>query len=115
MDKLPGNIKFLRQSKNWTQEQLGEKLGLKKAAISRYEKGLSYPPLEKLDEISKIFSTSLDDLAKTNLSKIDLPNKAEEPISIYKTNRLAVIKQRLSRNRDDLTDILRELDDILDQ
>lgn len=51
-------IKELRNSKGWTQEELGEKLGVKKAAIQKYEKGeivnLKLATIKKLCEIFQI-------------------------------------------------------------
>lgn len=32
-------IKYLRESKGMTQEELGEKIGVQKSAIRKYEKG----------------------------------------------------------------------------
>lgn len=51
-------IKELRKSRGWTQEELGEKLGVKKAAIQKYEKGeivnLKLATIKKLCEIFQI-------------------------------------------------------------
>lgn len=48
-------IKELRKQNGWTQEELGEKLGVKKAAIQKYEKGeivnLKLATIKKLCEI----------------------------------------------------------------
>lgn len=51
-------IKQLRKEKGWTQEELGEMLGVKKAAIQKYEKGeivnLKLATIKKLCEIFDI-------------------------------------------------------------
>lgn len=51
-------IKELRKQRGWTQEELGEKLGVKKAAIQKYEKGeivnLKLATIKKLCEIFQI-------------------------------------------------------------
>ncbi|MBC1402102.1 helix-turn-helix transcriptional regulator [Listeria booriae] len=39
METMGSRIKRLRLMKNMTQEELGEKVGLKRAAINKYEKG----------------------------------------------------------------------------
>ena len=56
-------IKELRKLNGWTQEELGEKLGVKKAAIQKYEKGeivnLKLATIKKLCEIFQIPSGQL--------------------------------------------------------
>lgn len=55
----PGTkIKELRKSRGWTQEDLGERLGVKKAAVQKYEKGeiinLKLATIQKLCEIFEV-------------------------------------------------------------
>lgn len=52
-------IKFLREKNNLTQEELAQKLGLKKAAINKYESG-SVENIKKtvVQEMAKIFDVS---------------------------------------------------------
>ena len=51
-------IKKLRMQKHWTQEQLGEKLGVQKSAIAKYEKGrvenLKRSTIQKMAEIFNV-------------------------------------------------------------
>lgn len=39
METMGDRIKRLRFENNWTQEELGNRVGLKRAAINKYEKG----------------------------------------------------------------------------
>ena len=36
------NLMALRRSRNWSQEELGEKLGVTRQTVSKWERGLSY-------------------------------------------------------------------------
>ncbi len=57
-DKLPK----LRKEKNYSQEQLAEKLNVSRQAISKWESGSSYPDMEKMIEMCKILDCTLDQL-----------------------------------------------------
>ena len=54
----------LRRSKGWSQEQLGEKLGVTRQTISKWELGSTTPEMEKLAAISDLFGITTDELIK---------------------------------------------------
>lgn len=60
--KFCENLQKLRKSKNISQEGLAEMLGVTRQSVSKWESGASYPEMEKLMEICKIFHCSLDTL-----------------------------------------------------
>ncbi len=66
---IPSNLRWLRLSKDWTQEKFSEEIGIKKADLSNWETGRNLPRPEKLDRIVAYFSITLDDLFKVDLSK----------------------------------------------
>lgn len=55
-------LQQLRKQRNYTQEQLAEKLYVSRTAISKWESGKGYPNIESLKSISKLFLVSIDDL-----------------------------------------------------
>lgn len=55
-------IKYFRNLNKLTQDELGERLGLKKATISHYENGVRSPDQDKLFELADIFDISIDEL-----------------------------------------------------
>lgn len=55
-------LQQLRKEKEWTQEQLAEKLFVSRTAISKWENGKGYPNIDSLKRISALFSVSIDDL-----------------------------------------------------
>lgn len=55
-------IKELRKEKNMTQKELAEKLYLTDKAISKWERGLSFPDITILNSISKIFDVSVTEI-----------------------------------------------------
>ncbi|WP_342351452.1 helix-turn-helix transcriptional regulator, partial [Moraxella bovis] len=52
--------------RQWTQEQMAEKLGLTRQGYAKIETGKSLPNLERLDEIAKLFGVNLFKLLKTD-------------------------------------------------
>lgn len=57
---LPNRFLQCRLDKGLTQQQLAEKLGLKRRAILNYEKGITYPKMEILLEMHRVLDVSLD-------------------------------------------------------
>lgn len=71
MNYLPSNLKFLRQEFNLTQQDLADKLGLKRSHIGAYEEGRATPKIPMLQQIAATFDLSLDKLISTELSTED--------------------------------------------
>lgn len=80
--KLSENLKKIRKDNNLSQEQLAEKLGVSRQAVSKWESNQSYPEMDKVLLICKMFNYNIDTLmnndivdvkeaeqAKTNLNK----------------------------------------------
>ena len=64
-------IKDLRQALGLTQEELGRKLNLQKAAISKYEKGIVIPNGDVLKRLSAIFNVSTDYLLDNEIARAE--------------------------------------------
>ena len=64
-ERLGKNIKKWRLRNGWTQEQLAEMLNIEIESVSRFERGIRSPSLERLGNIADILgvpvSTLLDD------------------------------------------------------
>lgn len=65
------NIKFLRKQKGLTQEQLAEKIGIKRSLLGAYEEGRAEPGLHNLQQFSRVFEISADLLISEKLSDPD--------------------------------------------
>jgi transcriptional regulator with XRE-family HTH domain len=70
MSKVSENIKFLRKQAGLTQEQLAEKVGIKRSLVGAYEEGRADPRLTNLTIIAEVFGVSLDALITKDCSKI---------------------------------------------
>lgn len=64
-ERLGKNIKKWRLRNGWTQEQLAEMLNIEIESVSRFERGIRSPSLERLGDMADILgvpvSTLLDD------------------------------------------------------
>ena len=65
------NLKFLRNRKKQSQDELAGNLGITRAKLNSHENGLSKnPPLEDLINIAGYFQIAVDTLLKVELSKL---------------------------------------------
>lgn len=62
------NMKYLRKTRGWTQEELANKLGIKRSLVGAYEEERAEPRLEVLEAICRLFKLSLDDILLKDLS-----------------------------------------------
>ncbi len=76
------NIKRLRKSKNITQEQLAEVVNLSVTAISKWERGETYPDITLLFPLAHFFEISIDELLGYDEEKIAAD--IEERLAQYK-------------------------------
>jgi transcriptional regulator with XRE-family HTH domain len=71
MSIVSSNIKYLRKSNHLTQEQLAEKIGIKRSLLGAYEEGRADPRLNNLLKISEIFNVSVDSLISEDVSEFE--------------------------------------------
>lgn len=78
-------LKELRKDKNWTQQQLANKIELSKTVISKYENNIQMPTLDTLIKLAAIFNVSMDYMAglekSQTISLVGLTAEQSEIIS----------------------------------
>ena len=67
---LPSNLKWLRQLKKRTQEDVAFALDIKRSTYSGYENGVGEPSLDKLILLANYFKITLDGLVALDLRQI---------------------------------------------
>ena len=55
-------LRTIRRSKDISQKELAQKLGVTQGAVSCWERGRWYPSLDMLRKLSQIFEVSIDEL-----------------------------------------------------
>lgn len=76
------NLKFLRKRKGLTQQELADRLGIRRSSIGAYEECRATPKYETLEKISEFFGVSIDLLVKEELSQL-----ATDDFSDFDSNR----------------------------
>ena len=64
---LADKIITLRKKNGWSQEELAEKVGVSRQAISKWESAQSVPDLDKILRMSEIFGVTTDFLLKDTM------------------------------------------------
>lgn len=98
------NIKTLREKFDLSQEQLASKLNVSSQAVSKWETADSYPSIETMVKLSKIFYTSVDALI-TNMNTYEELDSSARNLNF----RLRQMWYRYNRNES----ISGELNDIV--
>ena len=60
MDTIGKKLKILRKERRMTQQEVADKLGIKRATISNYEIGRRAPHLSELHRIAEFYGVGLD-------------------------------------------------------
>ena len=102
--KLQDKLIELRKEKNWSQEDLAEKLDVSRQAISRWENGTALPDAQNILRISKLFDVTADYLLnddhegdmlasadETQTEEVNPPIKKEKPLYLYLIPAICII------------------------
>lgn len=74
-----------RKKNGWSQEDLAEKLGVSRQAISKWESAGSVPDLQRVIQMSELFSVSTDYLLKDDLSPQDARDSLTEESGVSRS------------------------------
>lgn len=84
------NIQFLRKMhKGMTQEELAEKMGVSRQTVSKWELDATYPEMDKVVELCKLFSCSMDKLVREDINMI---NEAYSNIRVKEVGSFSFVK-----------------------
>lgn len=79
------NLKRFRITKNYTQEQVADVLGVTSQTVSRWECNTTLPDIMLLPKIAELYCVTVDDLYKENATAYE--NYARRLSSIYEASR----------------------------
>lgn len=68
-------IQHCRKEKGWTQQQLAEKLYVTDKAVSKWERGISFPDIRMIEPLAKVLDVSVAELMCGEKSKEVTPNE----------------------------------------
>ena len=93
-EKFASFITQRRKQLNLTQKDTAEKLHVSISAVSKYERGLSYPDITLLEPLSQILEVTIVDLLKGEISHNDLSSLEASDLFLE-----LISKQRLKEYR----------------
>ena len=67
--KFYEKLVILRKKNNFSQEQLADRLGVSRQAVSKWESGTSVPDMDKMMNLCKILNCSLEELVDDGISR----------------------------------------------
>lgn len=73
--KFSEKLQKLRKENKLSQEQLADKLDVSRQAVSKWESGQTYPEMDKLLTMCKIFNCTLDELTNDEISDFGTKQK----------------------------------------
>lgn len=76
--KFNEKLQKLRKENKMSQEQLADLLDVSRQAVSKWESGTTYPEMDKLLMLCKIFKCTLDELTNDDISDITVEEKEEK-------------------------------------
>ena len=91
--KFCTKLQKLRKEKHLSQEQLADMLDVSRQSVSKWEGGRTYPEMDKLIEICKIFNVTLDDLTNDNVKEFTNKKTSKNNISNLVYSILDLIKR----------------------
>ena len=74
MNYLPSNLKTLRKKKGLTQQELANKISIKRSLIGSYEEGRAEPKLETLQTLAIYYGVNIDDLITLDMTSLKNDN-----------------------------------------
>ena len=88
LPKMAQFISELRKEKKLTQKDLAEKMGVTDKAVSKWERGLSYPDIALLSKLSHVLGVTTSELLNGEKAK---PSASEIEVRIEETHQDANI------------------------
>ena len=76
-EEIGKKIKILRKTRGLTQQQLADKLNVKRATISNYEIGRRSPHIKELEDIAEALGVNLDYFGFGGSAAVDLVARAK--------------------------------------
>lgn len=76
-------LQNLRKASNLSQEQLADMLGVSRQSVSKWESGVTYPEMDKLIAMAKLFKCSMDDLVNNDVKDKEIVTTKNKQVNEY--------------------------------
>ena len=96
--EIANRLVELRKKNGLSQEELADKLGLSRQAVSKWERAESSPDTDNLICLAKLYNVSLDDLLQTSQDVEEIAEDVKVKES-EKENSIKELKEKLEEKR----------------
>ncbi|NMB00728.1 MAG: helix-turn-helix domain-containing protein [Firmicutes bacterium] len=72
-NNIATNLRYLRNSKRMTQEQVAEQIGVSRQAVAKWENGDSLPDILNCEALADLYDVSLNDLVRYDATESGVP------------------------------------------
>lgn len=90
------NLKKIRKENNLSQEQLADQLGVSRQSVSKWEQSQSYPEMDKVFQICKIFNLNIDELLNQDIKEVKANKESKNKIDKYINDFLSYITKTIN-------------------
>jgi transcriptional regulator with XRE-family HTH domain len=100
--KFKEKLVYLRKQKSWSQQELGDQVGVQITHISRLENGKSQPSVELLRKIAQAFGVTMDYLVDEEVDEVT-------PVSIKNkslANKLGLLEQLEAEDQQTIINVI---------
>ena len=97
--EIANRLVELRKKNGLSQEELADKLGLSRQAVSKWERAESSPDTDNLICLAKLYNVSLDDLLQTSQDVEEIKEEVREKESEKEESSLRELKDKLEEKR----------------
>ena len=97
-EKIGAFITILRKEQNLTQKQLADKICLTDKAISKWERGISYPDIAMLEPLAEALHVSILELLKGERMEKNTSLSSEEAKELIE-NSIVLSDEEITRRR----------------
>lgn len=86
-------LQKLRKANKLSQEQLADMLDVTRQSVSKWESGYTYPEMDKLLAMCKIFKCTLDDLTNDDITDVNIEDKKKNSLNNFIDSFFDLIKR----------------------
>ena len=93
--KLANRLTELRKEHGYSQEELADKLGVSRQAVSKWERAEASPDTDNLIELARIYGVSLDELLEFNKEQSESNKKGVASSTVEDTMKMKTAQREI--------------------
>lgn len=93
--KIQEKIRFMRESRHWSQEEMADKLGMSTNGYAKIERGETRAFIPKLEQIAEIFDVDLMELMSFGERQVVVMGDGNNALNVIGSTELAFEIQKL--------------------